>query len=76
MTNTYQSAFFVKQKMPDSYSDLFFLQTTDIRLQGPLFTETTKLLDRPRPVSGNASSAKEFPFHFFFFNETYKTEQN
>ena len=30
-----------KEKMPDSYSDLFFLQTTDLTLIGPLFTETT-----------------------------------
>ena len=33
--------FSFKGKMPDSYSD-FFLQTTDLTLIGPLFTETTK----------------------------------
>ena len=45
--------------MADSYSDpffLFFLQTTDLTMKGPLFTETTKttkLLDQPSLASGN-----------------------
>ena len=54
-----------KQKMPDSYSD-FFLQTTDLTLKGPLFfTETTKLLDRPIPASGNLGQRVP-PFMFPF----------
>ena len=49
--------------MPDSYSDLF-LQTTDLKLKGPLFTETTKIL-RPRPASGNL--VQRVPLSFFTF---------
>ena len=50
-----------KGKMPDSYSDLF-LQTTDITLIGPLFTETTK---STKAKSGQCKlSAKDPPFIF------------
>ena len=48
--------------MPDSYCDLFFLQTTDLTLIGPLFRETpetTKL----SPV--NANLVQRVPLSFF-----------
>ena len=58
--------------MFDSYSDPFFLQTTDLTLKGPLFTETTKTT---KAKSGQQKlRAKGPPFIFFyFFNVTYKT---
>ena len=56
--------------MSESYSD-FFLQTTDLTLIGPLFTETTKTT---QAKSGQGKlSAKGPPFIFYFFNVTYKT---
>ena len=52
----------------------FFLQTTDLTLKGPFFTETTKLRDRPIPSSGNIVQRVP-PFMFPFLNVTYKTER-
>ena len=54
-------AFSFKGKMPDSYSDLSFLQTTELTLIGPLFTETAQA------DSGQCKlSAKGPPFVFYF----------
>ena len=62
--------------MPDFYSDLsfffFFLQSTDLTLEGPLFTETTKLVDQASDASGNAYTLAQRvpPFMFTFLNVT------
>ena len=54
-----------KGKMPDSYRDPFFLQTTDFTLIGPLFTETTKTTETK---SGQRkSNAKGPSFNFLLF---------
>ena len=48
--------------MPDYSSDLFFLQTTDLTLKGPLFIEATKTTEAK---SGQQKrSPKGRPFHF------------
>ena len=58
-------AFSSKGKMPDdSYSD-FFLQATDLKLIGPLFTETTKTT---QAKSGQSKlNPKDPPFDFLKF---------
>ena len=53
-----------------SYSDLFFLQTTDLTLIGQLFTETTKTT-QVKSGQGKLSARVPFPF-LLFFNVTYK----
>ena len=58
-------AFSFYGNMPDYCSDLFFLQTTDLTLIGPLFTETTKTT---KAKSGQRKlSAKGPHFIFYFF---------
>ena len=57
--------------MPDSNSELCFLQTTDLTVIGPLLTETTK---STQAKTGERNlRAKGPPFIFLFFNVTYKT---
>ena len=48
--------------MPDSYSDPFFLQTTDLTLIGPLFTETTKTTEAK---SGQRKLSAKGPLSIF-----------
>ena len=57
-------AFSFEEKMPDSYSGPFFLQTTDLTLIGPLFTETTKTTKAK--LGQRKLNAKGPPFRFFF----------
>ena len=56
-------AFSFEGKMPDSYRDLFFLQTTDLTLIGLLFTETSKTTQAKS--SQCKPSAKSPPLDFF-----------
>ena len=67
--------FSFKVKMPDSYSDVFFLPTTDLTRKGPLFTETsetTKAKSGQRKLSAMGPSS----FFFYFFNVTYKARRD
>ena len=54
---------------------IFFRQTTILTLIGPLFLQQKLLkLLRPNANSGQRKlSAKDPPFIFYFFEETYKT---
>ena len=55
--------------MSDSYSDFFFLQTTDFTLFGPLFTETKTTQAKVRgqsPAKANLVQRVRPLSHFFF----------
>ena len=64
---------FFQRKLPDTYSDLFFLQTTDITLIDPLYKETTTLL---RPCPAKANLIQKVPFIFYFFNVIYQIRRD
>ena len=54
--------FSFKVKMPDSYSDVFFLPTTDLTRKGPLFTETS---ETTKAKSGQRKLSAMGPSSFF-----------